>query len=236
MSAPAAADSLPEAAPGSTRYFVLLYCPSHRRLALATLLALADEIGAGLARRMEHSLAHVRLDWWRQELLRFARASPEHPWLSAWLRERPQDRALRLPLLTEAATLDLAEARLAAERQWRLGGALFVLGAQLLGIEAGAPPLEQQLRALGSYVAALEQQAQGPTPAAPQAAAQPRLRPLLVWVALAERKAQHPPRAAGRFDMLADNFIAWRAARRAQRGRFVPAKAFTDRRHSGDSA
>jgi hypothetical protein len=225
VSAPAARDSLPEAEPGSTRYFVLLYCRSQHRQPLATLLAVADEVDSGRARGMDHTLAHMRLDWWRAELQRFARGTPEHPWLSAWLREQPQDRSLGLELLTEAAAIDLAGARLAARTDHCLAGALFVLGAKLLGIEAPAPQLEQQLRALGHYVATLEHAASAAAPLLPDAPVQPCLTPLLVWAALAEWKAARRPRTAGRFDMLTDNFIAWRAARRAQRGRFALTRA-----------
>jgi len=169
---------------------------------------------------MDHGVAHLRLDWWRAELQRFARGTPEHPWLSAWLRERPQDQHLGLESLTEAAAIDLAGARLAARTDHCLASALFVLGAKLLGMETLTPQLEQQLRALGHFVATLEHGASAAAPVLPDAPAQPRLTSLLVWAALAERKAARRPRAAGRFDMLADNFIAWRAARRAQRGRF----------------
>lgn len=221
MSATAATDSLPQAAPGSTRYFVLLYCPGQRRRALATLLALTDELDAGRARSVDHSVAHVRLDWWREELRRFARGAPTHPWLSAWLRERPQDQTLELERLTEAAAIDLAAARLASRSEHCLGGAVFVLGAQLLGIDAPTAQLKEQLRALGCYRAALEHDTSAAAPMALDPAAQPPLTPLLVWVGLVERKAARRPRTAGRFDMLADNLLAWRAARRAQRGRFT---------------
>jgi len=225
VSAPAARDSLPEAAPGSTRYFVLLYCPRQHRQPLATLLAVADEIDSGRARGMDHAVAHVRLDWWRAELQRFARGTPEHPWLSAWLRAQPHDHSLGLEPLTEAAAMDLAGARLAARSDHYLAGALFVLGAKLLGIEIASPQLEQRLRALGHYVATLEHERQAAAPELPEAPVQPPLTPLLVWAALAERQALRRPRRAGRFDMLADNFIAWRAARRAQRGRFELTRA-----------
>ena len=223
VTAEATAQALPEAATGSTRYFVLLYCPSSRRRALATLLALADEIDAGNARSMDHAVAHVRLEWWRAELQRFARRAPEHPWLSRWLREQPQDHALGLEKLIEAAQIDLASARLAARIEHRLAGARFVLIAELLGVEPLSPELERQLRELGAYVGALER-GMIDAPPLPFEGAQPRLTPLLVWVALAERKAARRPRSGGRFDMLADNFIAWRAARRAQRGRFLSAR------------
>jgi Squalene/phytoene synthase len=220
VSAVATTESLPEAEPGSTRYFVLLYCPHARRRALATLLAVTAELDVGRARAMDHGVAHLRLDWWQAELQRFARGAPEHPWLSAWLREQPQDHALGLQTLTEAAAIDLASARLAARNERCLAAALFLLAAKLLGIDSPQPQLEQQLRALGRYVAALEQGAIAAAPVPPEAPAQPRLTPLLVWTALAERQAARGPQPAGKLNLLADNFIAWRAARSAQRGCF----------------
>ena len=56
--APASASEMqpPEPPAGSIRYFVLLYTPQARRRALASLLALADEIGAEMCirdRRLE---------------------------------------------------------------------------------------------------------------------------------------------------------------------------------------
>lgn len=229
LSAGASAEALPEPVPGSTRYFVLLYCERPRRRALATLLAVADEIDAGRARGMDHALAHVRLDWWREELQRFERGSPQHPWLSAWLRERPQDRSLELSSLSEAAAIDLAGSRLAGRSEHRLACALFVLAARLLAAGSAAldaPPgqLEPQLQALGRYLAALEHEGGSAPAPALDPLLQPRLTPLLVWIALAERAAARRPRGRAGFDMLADNLTAWRAARRARRGRFAPSR------------
>ena len=46
--------------------------------------------------------------------------------------------------------------------------------------------------------------------------------PAIEWLEgeLAARKAARGPHAAGKLDLLADNLIAWRAARSAQRGCF----------------
>jgi hypothetical protein len=249
------ATSLPPIAPGSTRYFVQLYCPAARRDALATLLAVADEIGAGLSRQIDHSVAHARLEWWRQETQRFGRAAPAHPWLRAWLRASPADCSLELEALTDAAAIDLANQRLGDCPASELTGALFTLAARLLAEGALTHESEPSLRALGQYTAELESaafnsaasDAPTATPAAtlktsarssaPQVnpALQPPIVPLLVWAALAERKAVRRRRRtlrerrhgqstarepAGRLDLLTDNFIAWRAARAALRGRY----------------
>lgn len=255
LAAPAGATAAPPQPPaGSVRYFVLLYTPAPRRLALAALLAIADELAAGLYRGLDHGVAHLRLQWWEDELLRFQQRTPRHPWLIGWLRELHEPLDLRP--LAQAATIDLATQRLAARQELQLYAALFVSAAQLLGVPTPAPA---ELESLGRAVGTLEAWAAGQSWACAQLAEilpqlgqrqraapliapswQPALAPLLVWLALclhhwqrAQRRAgasaRQPadksatmtnPAQPGRFDGLADNFLAWRYARRAMRRRF----------------
>ncbi|HTT04360.1 MAG TPA: hypothetical protein VMF64_03660 [Steroidobacteraceae bacterium] len=253
--APATATSLPPAPPaGTARFFVLLYTPAPRRMALAALLAIADELAAGLNRGLDHGVAHLRLQWWEDELLRFQQRTPRHPWLIGWLRELNDPVDLRP--LAQAATIDLATQRLAARQELQLYGALFVSAAQLLGVPVPpADELDSIGRAVGTFEACaagqswasaqvpevlqgLEQrQRRAPLIAPPW---QPALAPLLLWLALGVHRWQRsqrrrsasarqpadksatmtPPIEPGRFDGLADNFLAWRYARRALRSRF----------------
>lgn len=228
--------SVPDPAPGSTRFFTLLYTPHERRAALRALLALSDEIGAGLGRQLDHGVAHIRLEWWRNEAQRFACGEPAHPWLIAWQRERCP--ALDLALLVQAAAFDLASEHLAASASRRLPQTLFVLAARVL--LAGTPEAaltqerEQAIAGLGRAVDELERPAAsddaGP-PALPAAALQRALAPLLVWAALAAHLARRHQRRAARqshtmarriADGIIDNVVAWRAARAARRGYFAP--------------
>src|SRR5579862_7871234 len=94
-------------APGSHRYFTLLYAPASRREELNTLLAVADEIGAP-SHAADHTVAHVRLEWWRREADRFAGGEPEHPWLRALLMHHPSTARPNLRSLVDAAAVDLA--------------------------------------------------------------------------------------------------------------------------------
>jgi len=237
------------------RYFVLLYTPVPRRAALTALLAIADELAVGLTRDLDHSVAHLRLQWWEEELLRFQQGQPRHPWLIGWMQTLREPADLRP--LAQAAGVDLATQRLAARHELQLSAALFVSAAQLLGAPAQA--MSADLEALGRAVGTLEACAAGQPWAAAQLPEQlralterqrrsplvapqwqPALAPLLLWLALsahrrrrAERRraafarqgddksATMPSRAPpGRFDELADNFIAWRYARRAVRRHF----------------
>ncbi|HEX4023582.1 MAG TPA: hypothetical protein VHX52_02595 [Steroidobacteraceae bacterium] len=234
---------VPEPAPGSVRFFTLLYAAPERRGALRTLLALADEIGAGLGRRLDHGVAHVRLDWWQQEAQRLAAGHPAHPWLIA--RQREPASALDLTPLIDAAAIDLASERLAGSASRQLPQALFVQAARVLTAGTPAAALADQqeamIGALGRAVDALERppgdssdrpQEAGALQAGPsrlEPSLQRALAPLLVWAALAARQARRRERRVAKksstitgsmFDGLIDNLVAWHAARAAQRGRF----------------
>jgi hypothetical protein len=212
-------------APGSRRYFTWLYTPPSHRDELLTLLALADEIGAAPSVSADHSIAHVRLDWWRQEAERFARGEPQHPWLRALLRAQPTASALDLQPLVAAAALDLATRTLASQNGQALRRALFEVVAHAL---CAQPLLPAQQVAIGELGAHLERLESDPSDQPARAALQqqvhqlgqqlqPALTPLLVWLALAARRSRRRPAL---LDSLTDNMIAWSAARRAARGQF----------------
>jgi len=217
--------AVPTPPPGSARYFALLYAPRPRRPALARLLALADEIGAGVTRGLDHDVAHARLAWWQHEAGQYALARSQHP----WLRTRPDEQSgaprVDLDSLVQAAAIDLAQALQRPPGGERLRRAVFVAAAQLL--DAG--PLPSALReSIGELGALSWQWEQAPlsatvTSAALQpllarlgAALQPVLAPLLVWTALAARHAS--PGKASLRRAVADNIHAWNVARRAAAG------------------
>lgn len=212
-------------APGSRRYLTLLYTPPRHREQLLTLLALADEIGAAPAASADHSIAHVRLEWWREETQRFARGTPQHPWLRALLAAHPAAASLDLQPLVDAAAVDLATRTLAAHSAHALRRALFELAAHAL---CAPPPPPAQQALIGELGANLERLERDPSDETARAALpqqlqrlgeslQPALTPLLVWLALAARRSHRRPAL---LDSLTDNLIAWSAARRAARGRF----------------
>jgi hypothetical protein len=212
-------------APGSHRYFTLLYTPAARRETLATLLAVADEIGAEPPDSADHSVAHVRLEWWRGEAQRFACGEPQHPWLRALLAAHPASACLDLQPLVEAAARDLASRTLASQASHAFGRAIFELAARALCAQPLPPALQARIGELGASVEQLEDDSSDAEARAKSRqqlsdigqALQPSLAPLLVWLALAARRPQHrTPLLAG----LSDNLIAWNAARRAARGRF----------------
>jgi hypothetical protein len=215
----------PPPAPGSARYFTLLYTPTPQRCALAQLLALADEIGAGVARALDHEVAHARLEWWRHEAAQYAAGRARHP----WLRQLPGASGPRfdLPALVQAAALDLAQGLQRPTGDEQLRRAVFVAAAQVLGAEPLSAAQREALGDLGTLSWQLERSA----PAAQGARAalslralsarlgpalQPKLAPLLVWTAIAGCAKNAAP-----VQSLVDNIRAWSIARRAAAGKLA---------------
>jgi len=231
MNAPAAGADGPR--PGSIHYFVELYAPAILHAPLRGAHALAAEIRASLRAGLDHTVAHARLEWWQQEAARTCTGSPTHPLLRPLL--TCAGAALATATLADwvhAARIELAgglaDPLLRAEHARRSTGAAFALMAALLEANAAAA------RELGAALALLRAAPAGNDPAHGAALAalgaiapldQPALRPLLVWAALALRRARRgeaaPPDAPvpAPLALLGDNFHAWRAARAADAGR-----------------
>jgi hypothetical protein len=212
----------PMPAAGSIEYFALLYTPRAQRAALATLIALRAELEAGIDRALDHAVAHARLEWWRAEAARFARGEPQHPWLRALCPQDEASREMDLSRLIDAAARDLATRQLQGRCANELLGALFDAAAQLLAATTLTSEARHSLAELARRATASE-----PPPASAaelelriEPALQPRVAPLLVWYALAARRARVSSALRSRLAGFADNMTAWRAARRAARGRF----------------
>ena len=61
------------------RYLVSLYSPPSERALLDALFGIESEIVASLQGGLDHHVAHVRLQWWREECERTAKGHPNHP-------------------------------------------------------------------------------------------------------------------------------------------------------------
>ena len=180
----------PAPAAGSIEYFALLYTPRAQRPALATLIALREELEAGIDRALDHAVAHARLEWWRAEAARFVRGEPQHPWLRALWQQDEASRALDLSRLIDAGARDLATRQLQGRSSNELQAALFHAAAQLLGGQALSSEAQRALAELARRSAA---SASSPSSSSDaelhiEPALQPRIAPLLVWYALAARR------------------------------------------------
>jgi 15-cis-phytoene synthase len=265
------------------RYLASLYSLPSERPVLDTLFGIESEIVASLQGRLDHNVAHVRLQWWREECARVAKGTPAHPLTRALVAEFSDSRADALAGLSgfvDVAVWDLARATFETRRELtayceRWASAMIVpaashataatkdtsvwvtIGSAMheaemlaqLTSEAHSGRLRVPLDELES-AGVVEPESLAVTPHAPalavllgerqaalrsiltdaiqrvEAADQPALRGLLVWVALTWRRSLQAQRALPgspvprRSDALGDVWCAWRAGRRATAGRF----------------
>jgi 15-cis-phytoene synthase len=265
----------PEA--GGARALAWIYCPAAQRRLLGALFGIEREIGASLRAGLDHSIAHTRLAWWREECARAVAGTPRHPLtreLAGELGTTTPATLAALGGLVDDAEWDLAcvtfatRAELTAycerwsaamlvplARDTAASAALLELGTALretelllaLPADAHAGRLRVPLDELEPRAVSPAQLARPPWPApladmlrarhqqlrsalaagvaALAPAAQPRLRGVIVWAALA---AHHSLQAARRLPQasparehhdLLDVWRAWRVARRAAAGR-----------------
>jgi phytoene synthase len=85
------------------RYFAWLYSPARERQLFQTLVAIESEVAGSLRPDLDHNVAHVRLQWWREEFERAAAGHAVHPFTR-------QAGAIDLSGFTDNATWDLAGA------------------------------------------------------------------------------------------------------------------------------
>lgn len=64
---------------GADRDWLLRFCPPHAARSLAALFEIEREVTGSLKSGLEHSVAHARLEWWSEELVRLAQGNPRHP-------------------------------------------------------------------------------------------------------------------------------------------------------------
>ncbi|MBS1185284.1 MAG: putative terpenoid synthase [Proteobacteria bacterium] len=101
------------AASGSSFYYSFVFLPQHTRRAITAFYALCRELDDVVDECHEHQVAVAKLDWWREEIARFAAGVPEHPATRA-LHDTPQGRNIPPALLLEIVdgmAMDLDQVR-----------------------------------------------------------------------------------------------------------------------------
>lgn len=102
----------------SGRFLASLYSPSSERPVLEALFAVESEIAASLQGGLDHTVAHIRLQWWRDECERVAKGTPAHPLTRALATELPAGTALQgLSGFVDIAVWDLAAATFETRRE-----------------------------------------------------------------------------------------------------------------------
>lgn len=104
----------------SSRFLASLYSPASERPVLEALVGIESEVVASLQGRLDHNVAHIRLEWWREECERLATGSPVHPLTRALAAEFPASTAAVLSGLSgfvDVAVWDLAAATFETRRE-----------------------------------------------------------------------------------------------------------------------
>jgi phytoene synthase len=102
------------------RYLASLYSPPPERPVLEALFDVESEIVASVQGRLDHNVAHVRLQWWREECARVAKGAPAHPLTRALVSEfagLPADPLSGLSGFVDVAVWDLASATFETRRE-----------------------------------------------------------------------------------------------------------------------
>ena len=86
----------------------LLFTPRAAHAGVLALDTVLEEIGASLEPTLNHTVAHTRLVWWREEVARLQRGAPLHPATRALLAAAPRVPFTPLDQLITAAEFQLA--------------------------------------------------------------------------------------------------------------------------------
>ena len=121
----------------------LAFTPTEARGAVTALDTLAQEIRVSLAEGLDHTVAHTRLVWWREEVARLTEGAPLHPVSRTLHAAAPAARYQRLEALIIACEFVLAGHQPANEAEraalyGRMYGAVEALRCEL--IEGVAQP------------------------------------------------------------------------------------------------
>lgn len=98
------------------RYLASLYSTPNERVVLDALFGIESEIVASLQGGLDHNVAHIRLQWWREECERTARGAPVHP-LTRALAAASTSSLDGLSGFVDTAVWDLANATFETRRE-----------------------------------------------------------------------------------------------------------------------
>ena len=144
----------------STRLLACLYASESQRPLLSALCALEEEIGASLKAGLDHSIAHVRLAWWREECARCAAGTPCAPLtraIGAHFGAAERSALAGLAGLVEVAAWDLAAATFATRRELTAYCERWSAGLIVPFAQFAAPRLDTaSALALGTTLRAIE--------------------------------------------------------------------------------
>jgi phytoene synthase len=143
---------------GSMRYFAWLYTPAEHRDAIAALFLLESELRD--TARVPHDVAHVRLQWWRDEIERLNNGKAQHPatqTLQAAHKSKPDYSPLERLVLCCAQDIAHSTYESDAELRQYFGnyGSLAAAGASMLNDSRSTQVLEAAQK-LGAFIREVE--------------------------------------------------------------------------------
>lgn len=134
----------------------MLFADPAGRPVLETLCQVEAEVRQSLDPRLEHTVAHARLDWWREELERTIQGAPLHP-LTRRLVSFLRPAALgRLGGLIETTAWDLAQASFPTRRELSAYCTHRALAVELAAAHALSQRELQPWRAIGAALCEIE--------------------------------------------------------------------------------
>ncbi len=101
------------AASGSSFYYAFLFLPKERRAAITAFYAFCREIDDVVDEVTDPGVAHTKLAWWQQEVLKSYAGTPTHPVMKALMPLAPAYRieARHLQAVIQGCKMDLAQNR-----------------------------------------------------------------------------------------------------------------------------
>ncbi len=137
----------------SDRHLASLYSPASERPVLEALFAVESEIGASLQAGLDHTVAHIRLQWWRDECARVADGKPAHPLTRKLLAEfsgTAGDVLGGLGGFVDVAVWDLATATFETRRELQGYCDRWAAAMVLPAVSHAAPEVTEPWRAIGA--------------------------------------------------------------------------------------
>lgn len=105
---------------GTPQWYAWLFTPAPARQTMALLFQLEAELRAIVIAPRDHGVAHLKLQWWRDELARLAAGAPRHPLAQALAQIAPDRTAAWPPLGDFLTSLQLELAAVAIDDQAEL--------------------------------------------------------------------------------------------------------------------
>ena len=126
---------------GSSFYYSFLFLPPERRRAITALYAFCREVDDTVDEATDHSVARIKLAWWRNEVTQMYTGTPTHPVMLALKPHlAPYDlKQEHLQAIIDGMEMDLDQSRYLdfpnlKKYCWHVAGVVGILSASIFGV------------------------------------------------------------------------------------------------------